>query len=433
MGPLQNLADVKSWLRRRFGLIALLVLLGAVAGVLAAARTERVYSATAVLQVVNPVIAEGDGRIAAASALRRVQIVEQRLMSRRNILELIERYDLLTDEPLTETERVVAVRSGIRFESVSAAQGGSPGGRDGSLSAVIITTRFGDPDVAAAIANDLANAMVDESAAAVGSRIEGALRFFRQEEERIQQEIAELGATIVDFQAENETLLPAAMTVRREELARLESNLLDLGRELSQLRAERELLQADAGRAVSRRRITELDEQIAQRAAEEVLIAQRVIQLEALIQQGPAIERRMDALQRQMDQLQTQLGTAAAQRREAEVGQRLETDQQSEQFMLLEPAAPADYPVSRSRRAVAMMGLIAGLVGGVGLAFVMEMLQPVLRTARQMERELQLRPAISIPLAASPQERQRRQMIWGLGLAVMAGAALMLGGLLLRG
>ena len=433
MGPLQNLADVKSWLRRRFGLIALLVLLGAVAGVLAAARTERVYSATAVLQVVNPVIAEGDGRIAAASALRRVQIVEQRLMSRRNILELIERYDLLTDEPLTETERVVAVRSGIEFESVSAAQGGSPGGRDGSLSAVIITTRFGDPDVAAAIANDLANAMVDESAAAVGSRIEGARRFFQQEEERIQQEIAELGATIVDFQAENETLLPAAMTVRREELARLESNLLDLGRELSQLRAERELLQADAGRAVSRRRITELDEQIAQRAAEEVLIAQRVIQLEALIQQGPAIERRMDALQRQMDQLQTQLGTAAAQRREAEVGQRIETDQQSEQFMLLEPAAPADYPVSRSRRAVAMMGLIAGLVGGVGLAFVMEMLQPVLRTARQMERELQLRPAISIPLAASPQERQRRQMIWGLGLAVMAGAALMLGGLLLRG
>lgn len=417
MGPIQSIEEFQNWLRRRAPLIALCVVLGAVAGVVAATRSQHVYSATAVLQIINPVISDEGRTLGAASAVRRAQAIEQRLMTRENMLALVERHGLFQDLPLTQTELVTAMRASVRLESVAAAQGG------GTLSAINISANLGDPDTAAAVANDLAESLVAQSTADARRRIERALEFFRQEESRIQQQINELEGRITTFQTENESMLPSATAIRRDELGRLEQGLLQINRELSQLRAERSQLQDDAGRAVSRRRIAELDDQIAQRAAEEVLVAERVAYLESLMQGAPSVERELGSLQRQMESLQTQLAAASQQRREAEVGQRIELEQQSEQFIILESATPPDYSISRSRRMIAMMGVIAGLMGGLGFAFLVEALQPVLRTADRMERELQLRPAISIPMELSPLERRRRRLIWGFGILMLALAA----------
>ncbi|MGY6535716.1 MAG: hypothetical protein ACXIVG_10260 [Pararhodobacter sp.] len=423
MGPIQSLHELKSWLRRRARLIVLIMVLGAVAGVFAASRTERVYSATAVLQVINPIIAGEGGAIGPSSALRRVQIIEQRLMTRENLLALADRHGLFTDLPLTQNELVAAMRASVRIESITAAQGGAMTARDGSLSAIIISAHLDEPFLAATVANELAEALVLESSAAAQAGIQRALLFFQQEESRLMQEIAELETQIMDFRTENEAVMPSSLLIRREELGRLEDGLLRIERELSQMRAERSVLEADSGRALSRRRIAELDDLIAQRAAEEVLVAERVATLESLMQRAPAAERELGSLQRRMEQLQSQLSAAAQARREAEIGQRIEMDQQSERFVMLEAATPPDYPESRSRRVVAMLGVVAGLLGGLGLAYVIEAMHPVLRTADRMERELQLRPAISIPLNSPPLERRRRRLIWGFGLLILLGAA----------
>ena len=77
------------------------------------------------------------------------------------------------------------------------------------------------------------------------------------------------------------------------------------------------------------------------------------------------------------------------------------------------------------------MGIVGGLMAGVMLAYALEWLQPVLRTAQRMERDLHLRPVISIPFVPSARERRRRQMIWAAGLALLlaalAGAGIVLG------
>ncbi len=426
MGPVQSVRELKSWLWRSARLIVLFVALGAVAGVIAAMQSERVYSATAVLQVINPVIADESSALGQASALRRVQMVEQRLTTSENLLALAERFGLFTGLALSRSEIVAAMRASIRIESVTAAQGSATTGRDGSLSAIIISAHLNDAEAAAAVANELAEAVVEESTEAARARIDRALMFFQHEEDRLAGAIGELETRIMDFQSENEALMPSATAIRREELARIEDELLRITRELSQLRAERGALETDAGRAVSRRRIIELDDMIAQRAAEELLLAERVASLETLLRRAPAVERELGAFQRRMEQLQSQLSDVAQQRREAEIGQRIEIDQQSERFVLLEAATVPDYPVSRSRRVIAMLGVVAGLMAGVGLAYLVEAMRPVLRTADRMERELQLRPAISIPLGRPPLERRRRRLIWGFGLLVMLLAALAL-------
>jgi len=45
-----------------------------------------------------------------------------------------------------------------------------------------------------------------------------------------------------------------------------------------------------------------------------------------------------------------------------------------------------------------MVGAVASVMVAVAVAFLLELLNPVVRSARQMERETGLRPVVSIPM-----------------------------------
>lgn len=419
MGPIQTFQEFASWLRRRISLIALVGLLGVLAGLVAALSSDRVYTATAVLQVINPVVG-ADGE---SGAQRRVQMIEQRLMARDNLLSLSDRLGVFDDTQLRATERVAVLRQSIRIESIAAAP--SRPGVVGGLSAIIITVNMSDPELVAAIANELAESVVEESAAAARDRAQQALGFYREEESRIEEAINTLETELAAFQMENEDLLPERMALRRDDLRRLEESRLDIERQLSHAQGERSVLEEDSSRALSRRRIAELDELIAQYERDHRLLGTLIEQTRAPFIQAPAVARQLGAFERRMEQLQTQLTTIAQQRRDAELGQRIETDEQSERIEVLEAAIAPDYAISRGRTRTVLLGAIAGLMAGFAVAFAVEAMNPVMRTAQRMERELQLRPVISIPLTASPREVFRRRLAWALGGGFIVLAALM--------
>jgi capsular polysaccharide biosynthesis protein len=112
-------------------------------------------------------------------------------------------------------------------------------------------------------------------------------------------------------------------------------------------------------------------------------------------------------LNRQMDNLREQLQSVAARRSEAEISYQLETQRQSERLTVLEPASLPDYAYTRSRKMLVVMGAFASLIAGIGTAFLLDLRTPVIRSARQMERELGLLPVVSIP-QARPQKSSRR-------------------------
>ena len=51
------------------------------------------------------------------------------------------------------------------------------------------------------------------------------------------------------------------------------------------------------------------------------------------------------------------------------------------------------------------MGTLASLFAAIGLAFLFEQVFPVVRTAEQLERQLSIRPIVSIPDLASATAR----------------------------
>ena len=431
MGPIQSLHEMLSWLRRRWRVMALLLLIGGLAGVVMAMRTARVYSASAVIQVMSPVIAVGDDATGAVNpdVTRRVQVIEQRLMSRESLLALAERHGLFDGMAISATEQVALMRQSFSITSIAAAQQGFS--RDGSLSALIVSASDDQPQIAAAIANELAESVVSESASGRQANAQQAVDFFRQEEDRLAQSIAALETQLAAYRTANEAFLPEAVTLRRAEQERLADSRLRIQQEVSARQSELDTLDPRSPRAITQRRVAQLTTELAQFAQQSAVIDTRLAAVQLLLQRAPEVEQQILAADRQMTQLQAQLTTAAERRREAELGLRLADDDQSGRFVLLERALVPEYPISRSRKTVALMGVVGGLMAGVMLAYALEWLQPVLRTAQRMERDLHLRPVISIPFVPSARERRRRQMIWAAGLALLlaalAGAGLFLG------
>lgn len=418
MGPIQNLQDLFSWLRRRWQMMVVTLLMGAVGGVIWALTSERVFSANAVIQVINPVVAvteEGTGT--APDVTRRVQIIEQRLMSREALVSLADRYDLFDGLPLSAAEQVELMRENISISAIAAAQQGFS--RDGSLAALVVNVNDAQAARAAAIANDLAEALVAQSVSDRQSNAQQALEFFAEEESRLEATIGALEDAISTYRTQNEQYLPAAVTVRRTERARLSEQLLDIQQEITSRESTLGGLDSGSRRAVTRRQIDTLQEEIAQYQDQAIAIEARIAEIQQVLVTAPAVEQEIEAASRRMEQFQAQLTAAAERRREAELSARIEDDQQSERFEILERALVPDYPVSTSRTTMALMGIIGGLGLGVMLAYLLEWMNPVMRTASRMERELQLRPVISIPYTVSDSEIRRKQMIWIIGGGAM--------------
>lgn len=418
MGPIQNLQEIFSWLRRRWRPMAIFLLLGAVAGVMMAINSPRIYSANAVIQITNPVIAVDAA--GAPDVTRRVQTIEQRLMSREALLALAARYHLFDGQAIGQNEQVALMRQSFSITSIAAAQQGPA--RDGSLSAVIVSASDDDPEVAAAIANELAEAVVRESDSARQSNAQQTLEFFRAEEDRLQAAIDGLESEIATFRSEHEAYLTDAIAQLRDEQARLAEDLLGLQQQVSAKRNELAALDATSGRAVTQRRMAELSDEINQLTQQAGVLSARIGEIQGVLRSAPGYQQQLIAMDRRMEQLQAQLTAAADRRREAELGARIEDDQQAERFVLLERAVASDQPVSRSRTKIAAVGVIGGLMAGMALAYALEWMNPVMRTAARMERDLRLRPVISIPYTTPASERKRRSRIWAFGLLVLAVA-----------
>ena len=424
MGPIQNLHEFTSWLRRRWRIMVLLTVIGALGGIIMALQSERIYSASAVIQVINPVIVASseDDTAATPDVTRRVQMIEQRLMSREALLDLAQRYNLFDGAPLSPVEQVALMRQSFSITSIAAAQQGFA--RDGSLSALIVSASDANPETAAAIANELADQLVEQSVSARQSNAQQALVFFEAEEARLEEAISALEDDIADYRSENEAFLADSVALRRTERSSLTSALRDLQADLSARRSELDSLDVDSTRIVVQRQVEALQIEIEQLEQQEAEMRSRIAEIQDILTRAPVYEQQVTAMNRRMEQLQAQLIAASDRRREAELSSRIEDDQQAERFELLERALVPEFPVSRSRKMIAALGLVAGIGLGVMLAYAMEWMQPVMRTAQRMERDLQLRPVVSIPYSMPVRERRRRQMIWGFGTLVLILAGL---------
>ncbi|WP_245964158.1 DUF874 domain-containing protein [Roseovarius spongiae] len=379
--------------------IVAMFLIGSILAFFYALGQQHLYSSSEVLQVQKPTIAAdlAPSTITGSSA-RRLQIIEQQVMSRDSVLDIIAKLGLFADQPqMTRSEKVAAIRKSVSIQGVAAAREGYSD--DGAVSLLRITADWPSAEGAQKIAHEFSQHTI---ALSVSTRLQQAnetLEFFKLREKSLEEDVAALEAEITRFRAENDVALPGNTESIQREIEQASASILTIDRRMLALQRR---LDAPATSRIERRQREEDLLLMQDLEAERALLASTRERLSEDLAGTPQLDLRMAQYDRRLADLRTQLREVAAHRQEAQVGYQLESRRQSERLTVLEPAPLPDYPFTRSRKVIFLLGAAASLLFGLGLAFVLDLRHPVIRSAEQLEREIGLRPVVSIPEARSP-------------------------------
>lgn len=409
MGQIQSVGDFLNMMRRRIVLIIAVVLLGTAISVWWALVQPVTYEATAVAQIESPAVADpaASGVTTNNPVDHRLRILEQKLMARDNLRGMVARYGLYEGTELSEELKIATLRERVQISQIT-----DPNVQWGAAripTGMIISVNDANPATAAAMANDFLEQLVTLNRQRTSSAAQQNLVFFKSEATRLEAEMVTLESQIAAFKEKNGSYLPAGVAAQRDELGTLKSTLLDI---------EQKLIELDASRTRQREEVIERQSSLLRE--QQALIQQRIDQIAATIASAPEVDRQFGILTRKLDQLKEQYAVITRGATEAEMGQLLTSQEQFERIEVLENALVPENPVSGSRKKKVVLGAFLSGVLGVGLAFVLEAMNPVIRTPAQLERQLNVKAVVAIPNLTTPGEKRRRRLIWVAILAALA-------------
>lgn len=145
--------------------------------------------------------------------------------------------------------------------------------------------------------------------------------------------------------------------------------------------------------------------------------------------QIPEVEREYSELTRDYGNAQTRYREIKAKQMQAEGAVELEKDSKAERFSLGEPANLPQSPFSPNRPAIALIGLVASLGSGLGLAWLREAFDPSVKGPLELARITPVPILTAIPYIETRWERvgKRRRALMLIGLSSVVGAIFLLG------
>ena len=390
MNQFQSLEEILAAFRRRLWVIIPIFLLGCAAASFYAKSKPKLYQAIAVIQIQDARIEEpvriGMPVRQQRDPARQVRLIEQQMMARDNLLEIMDRYDLFNADPdLSVVERVFEMRQSVLVEQIRA--GAQPWQTDIPPSGLRITVRLDDPEKSAAVANDLMFSVIEQAREQSLNQALDALGFFDTEQERLNEEIDAAAAEISIFKSANTDALPTAQTALRDQLGTLEDTKLELDQEIVSLQ-----------NGTGRQREGVVEQQVALLVQQRNVVETRISEIKEAMARSPEVERRLNALERDLAQLQEQYTIVTQRRSDAQMEQMLEAQQQSARMEVLETAIVPEAPISTSGLKIAAAGAVGSGLLALGIAFVLELMNPAIRNAAQLERMLGVRPVVSVPV-----------------------------------
>jgi len=399
MGQIQSLGDFVSMVRRRFWLISCVVLLGTLGSIYWALEQKKIYEATAVAQIEAPTIVDAGTRAGASNSIeQRLRLLEQQLMARDNLTNIIKKFGLYAGTPLSPGQKVNTLRNSARLVQITDPNAGWGAAR--TPTGMLITVSDTDPEIAALLANEFLQSLLDMNNRRQSVAASEQLSFFRAEQLQVEADISALEVRIADFKERNGLYLPAGIAAQREELTELRSTLLTLDQSLIELEA-----------SGTRQRASVIQRQRGLIGEQQDLIRSRIGEIEEALARAPEVERQFNLLEREQEQLKSQFTAITQRAASAEMSQALETQNQLERIEVLETALVPENPISGSRKKKVLMGFAASGLLGLALAFVMELFHPVIRTREHLERQLNVKAVVAIPKIQTPQGKRKSSLM----------------------
>jgi polysaccharide biosynthesis transport protein len=238
--------DILSYVKaltRRLWVILIVFITGSVLAAAVAYILPPVYESTARILVESQQIPEDLAQATVRqSVAERLGFIEQRLLTRQNLLGVIDRIGLFAGVPgMTPTEMVDRVRAATGFESITL--GEPQRGQGGLVSAFNITYRADNPQLAARVANEFVTMVLEQNLASRSARASETYEFFRQEVDRLAGQLLDLETQMARYKNEHGDALPDSYHFRLSELSTLEQRQFERERRRIQLGEQRRVIE----------------------------------------------------------------------------------------------------------------------------------------------------------------------------------------------
>lgn len=398
-------------------------------------------------------------------AIEELQIIEQRLMSRINLLDIARSQKVFSDiNSMTADEIVRRMRQSTTIRR-SAGKG----------LATLMNISF-DSDsgrTSANVLNQYVTIILQDNAESRADRAGDTLQFFETEVDRLGKELQIQSAKILDFKNANSKALPDTLTYRLNQQTSLQARLTTVERDISILREEKRRLvdifdatgqvgtAAAANLTPEQRQLATLRDSLSRALAtfspehpKVKLLEAQVAQQETIVSgqsgatdataTGPTtmlditlagIDARIDLLTTQgaqiTDQLaeleitidktaensivlsaldrdylntQQQYNTAVNGLSKAAIGERIELLSKGQRIAVLEPATVPDKPTSPNRLLIGAGGTAFGAFLGLSVIALLEFLNKAIRRPTDITRKLGITPIATVPYIRTPME-----------------------------
>ena len=126
----------------------------------------------------------------------------------------------------------------------------------------------------------------------------------------------------------------------------------------------------------------------------------------------------LGALQRDYENLRIQYDRAVARRAAAETGDMIEALSKGERISVIEQAVAPSEPASPNRPKLVIAGTGAGLLAGLGLVALLELLTSAVRRPSEIAAKLDIEPIAALSFIATRRDVMRRRLMIGAAFAV---------------
>ncbi|NOT10854.1 MAG: lipopolysaccharide biosynthesis protein [Methylococcaceae bacterium] len=179
---------------------------------------------------------------------QRIQVISQRIMTRANLMDIIQKYGLYAKERKSKSEENIleTMRESIKVEPISAnvkdPRNGAP-----TKATIAFTLTFDDnaPGTAQKVANELTSLFLKENIKSRTESAENATMFLREEMRRWKEKINKIQTELATFKEKNQNQLPQISEVNQQELTAHSGQLMMLDSQERSLQERRFYLEGE--------------------------------------------------------------------------------------------------------------------------------------------------------------------------------------------
>lgn len=230
--------------KRRFLYFFIPFVLAAVGAVVVVLALPSVYQSRALILVESQQIPEDLVRsTVTALADERLQVIEQRIKTRDNVLSIAEKFGLFKNKPgLTKSDLVDLVRERIFINQVQLNMSGRKNSKDRLTVAFTVGYEDENPQMAARVANELVTVVLAEDVKARTGRASETTAFLEGEAKRLADQLLAVENQMAEFRQKNADSLPDRLQFNMQLLEKTEANMAGIERDLASIEEQKRLL-----------------------------------------------------------------------------------------------------------------------------------------------------------------------------------------------